>query len=93
MQIGVLNDMSGVYRDISGPSSVACVRQAVQEFGDRAGIAVEVVSADHQNKPDLGSNIARQWFDRTASMSSSTCPPPRSRSRSRVWCGRRTRSS
>jgi branched-chain amino acid transport system substrate-binding protein len=64
LKIGVLNDMSGVYRDISGPGSVACVRQAVQDFGNRAGIAVEVVSADHQNKPDVGSNIARQWFDR-----------------------------
>jgi branched-chain amino acid transport system substrate-binding protein len=63
IKIGVLTDMSGTYRDIAGPTSVACVRQAVQDFGSR-GFAVEVVAADHQNKPDVGSNVARQWFDR-----------------------------
>ena len=63
IKIGVLNDQSGLYRDITGPTSVACVRQAVQDFGSR-GFNVEVVSADHQNKPDVGSNVARQWFDR-----------------------------
>ncbi|MCB4822786.1 ABC transporter substrate-binding protein [Roseicella aerolata] len=63
IKIGVLNDQSGVYRDISGPTSVACVRQAVQDFGSR-GFNVEVVAGDHQNKPDVGSNIARQWLDR-----------------------------
>src|SRR3954466_1885580 len=62
LKIGVLNDQSGVYRDISGPTSVACVRQAVQDFGQ--GLNVEVLVGDHQNKPDLGSNIARQWIDR-----------------------------
>ncbi len=63
IKIGVLNDQSGLYRDITGPTSVACVRQAVQDFGSR-GFTVEVVAADHQNKPDVGSNVARQWFDR-----------------------------
>jgi branched-chain amino acid transport system substrate-binding protein len=63
IKIGVLNDMSGVYRDISGPTSVACVRQAIQDFGNH-GFNVEVVSGDHQNKADVGSNIARQWIDR-----------------------------
>jgi len=63
LKIGVLNDQSGLYRDLSGPGSTACVRQAVQEFGSR-GFQVEVVQADHQNKPDVGSTIARQWFDR-----------------------------
>ncbi|WP_043363899.1 ABC transporter substrate-binding protein [Belnapia sp. F-4-1] len=63
LKIGVLNDQSGVYRDISGPTSVACVRQAIQDFGSR-GFNVEVVVGDHQNKPDVGSNIARQWMDR-----------------------------
>jgi branched-chain amino acid transport system substrate-binding protein len=62
IKIGVLNDQSGTYRDIGGPGSVACVRQAVQDFGQK-GFAVEVVVADHQNKPDLGASIARQWFD------------------------------
>ena len=67
VKIGVLNDMSGPYRDVSGPTSAACVRQAVEEFGDRSGpggFRVEVLAADHQNKPDLGASIARQWLDR-----------------------------
>jgi branched-chain amino acid transport system substrate-binding protein len=65
LKIGVLNDQSGVYRDVSGPGSVACVRQAVQDSGITAkGVNVEVVFADHQNKPDVGSTIARQWIDR-----------------------------
>jgi branched-chain amino acid transport system substrate-binding protein len=63
IRLGVLNDQSGPYRDDTGLTSVACVRQAVQEFGNR-GFAVEVLSADHQNKPDVGAGIARQWFDR-----------------------------
>jgi branched-chain amino acid transport system substrate-binding protein len=63
IKLGVLNDMSGVFKDTGGPISLACVRQAVQDFGDH-GFAVEVVSADHQNKPDVGVAIARQWFDR-----------------------------
>ena len=63
VKIGVLNDQSGVYRDISGPTSVACVRQAVEDFGAR-GLQVEVLAGDHQNKPDIGAGIARQWIDR-----------------------------
>ena len=63
VKIGVLNDMSGPYRDLGGMTDVACVKQAVQEFGSK-GFNVEVVFADHQNKPDVGSGIARQWFDR-----------------------------
>ena len=62
IKIGVLNDMSGPYADDGGPVSLACTRQAVQEWGD-AGFDVEVVSGDHQNKPDVGASIARQWFD------------------------------
>ncbi|MFC7552304.1 ABC transporter substrate-binding protein [Pseudoroseomonas wenyumeiae] len=65
IKIGVLNDQSGVYREISGPNSVACVRQAVQDSGIAAkGVTVEVLAADHQNKPDVGATIARQWIDR-----------------------------
>lgn len=65
IKIGVLNDMSGPYRDASGPTSAACVRQAVEEFRSANGSSeVEVLTADHQNKPDVGSNIARQWIDR-----------------------------
>jgi branched-chain amino acid transport system substrate-binding protein len=63
IRIGLLSDMSGPYRDISGPNGVACARQAVQDFGSR-GFSVDVVFADHQNRPDVASNIARQWFDR-----------------------------
>ena len=62
VKLGVLNDMSGPYRDIGGMNGVAAVKQAVAEFG--ADFKVEVVSADHQNKPDVGVQIARQWFDR-----------------------------
>ncbi|MGI4952189.1 MAG: ABC transporter substrate-binding protein [Janthinobacterium lividum] len=63
LRIGVLNDQSGPYRDDGGPTGVVCVRQAVQEYAASKGMAVEVVFADHQNKPDVGAGIARQWFD------------------------------
>ena len=63
VRIGVLTDMSGPYRDINGPVSVAATRLAVQEFGAR-GFQIEVTFADHQNRPDVAVNIARQWFDR-----------------------------
>ena len=65
LKLGVQNDQSGLYRDLSGPTSVAAVRQAVIDSGITArGVNVEVVSADHQNKPDVGVTIARQWIDR-----------------------------
>ncbi len=64
IRIGVLSDMSGPYRDISGPGCVAAARQAVQDFAASAGLNVEILQADHQNKADVGLNIARQWFDR-----------------------------
>ncbi len=65
IKIGVLNDQSGVYRDVSGPTATACVRQAVVDSGITAkGVNIEVVQADHQNKPDVGATIARQWIDR-----------------------------
>ena len=64
IRIGVLSDMSGPYRDISGPNCVVTARQAVQDFGASArGITVEIIQADHQNKADVGVNIARQWYD------------------------------
>jgi branched-chain amino acid transport system substrate-binding protein len=62
IKLGVLNDMSGPYRDTGGPLSVTCVQQAVQDFGDH-GFAVDVISADHGNKPDQGASIARRWID------------------------------
>ena len=64
IKIGVLNDMSGLYADIAGPGSLWAARKAVEDFGAAAkGMKVEVVGADHQNKPDIGSNVARQWYD------------------------------
>ena len=64
VKIGVLNDMSSLYADIGGPNSVAAVKMAVEDSGLAAkGWKIEVLSADHQNKPDVGVNIARQWID------------------------------
>src|SRR5262245_6223180 len=64
IKIGVLSDMSSLYADIGGPGSVAAARMAVEDFGAaKKGMKVEIVSADHQNKPDVGSAIARQWYD------------------------------
>jgi branched-chain amino acid transport system substrate-binding protein len=63
LRIGVLNDMSGNYRDATGPTSAICVRQAVEDFAGH-GLSVEVLTGDHQNKPDVGAAIARQWIDR-----------------------------
>jgi branched-chain amino acid transport system substrate-binding protein len=67
IRIGVLTDMSGTYRDNTGPSSVAAARVAAAEFANR-GFTVEVIEADHQNKPDVGANLARQWFDQGVDM-------------------------
>ena len=64
LRIGVLNDQSGPYRGNGGPVSVACAKQAVSEFAQANGLAVEIVVADHQGKPDIAIGIARQWFDR-----------------------------
>ncbi|HYL90088.1 MAG TPA: ABC transporter substrate-binding protein [Burkholderiales bacterium] len=65
VKIGVLNDMSSLYADIGGPGSVAAAKMAVEDFlkSSKSGLKVEVVFADHQNKPDVGSQIARQWYD------------------------------
>jgi branched-chain amino acid transport system substrate-binding protein len=63
IRIGVLTDMTGSYRDIAGPNSVACVRQAVQEFTAGRDMTVEVLAADLQNSADVGATIARRWFD------------------------------
>ena len=65
VKIGVLNDMSGVYADIGGPGSVVAAKMAVEDYlkSSKSSLKVEVVSADHQNKPDVGSNIARKWYD------------------------------
>jgi branched-chain amino acid transport system substrate-binding protein len=63
VKIGVLNDMSGLYADIGGPGSVEAARMAITDFGGTVnGKKIELISADHQNKPDVGSAIANQWF-------------------------------
>jgi len=64
IKIGVLNDMSGLYADISGPGAVVAARMAVEDFGAaQKGLKVEILAGDHQNKPDVGSSIARSWID------------------------------
>ncbi|MDO5369533.1 ABC transporter substrate-binding protein [Paracoccus sp. (in: a-proteobacteria)] len=64
VRIGILNDQSGVYADFGGLGSVEAARMAVEEMGSTVlGAPVEIVSADHQNKADIASNIARQWYD------------------------------
>lgn len=67
LRLGVLTDLSGQYRDNSGPTSVLAAKQAVEDFEpERKGFRVEVIAADHQQKPDVGAAVARQWFDRDA---------------------------
>jgi branched-chain amino acid transport system substrate-binding protein len=64
VKIGVMSDMSGLYSDLGGPGSVAAAKLAIEDFNPAAhGMKVEVVTGDMQNKPDVGSNLARQWFD------------------------------
>jgi branched-chain amino acid transport system substrate-binding protein len=64
IKIGVMSDMSSLYADIAGPGSTLAARMAVEDFGaKKKGMNVEIVSADHQNKPDVGSSVARQWYD------------------------------
>ncbi|MDR6335309.1 branched-chain amino acid transport system substrate-binding protein [Xanthobacter flavus] len=64
VKLGVLNDMSGVYADISGPGSVVAAQMAADDFmAKNKGFKIEVVGADHQNKPDVGASIARKWYD------------------------------
>ena len=64
VKIGVMSDMSGLYSDLGGPGSVVAAKMAVDDFNPAAhGMKVEIVSADMLNKPDVGANIARQWFD------------------------------
>ncbi len=65
IKIGVLGDQSSLYADLAGLGSVVAARMAVEDFGAaRKGMKVEIIFADHQNKADLASSIARQWYDR-----------------------------
>ena len=64
VKIGVMNDQSGTYADIAGPGSTLAAKMAVEDFkAKEKGLNVEVVFADHQNKPDIGSQIANKWYD------------------------------
>ena len=64
VKVGVIEDMSGVYADITGKGAVTAAQMAIDEFGGKVlGMPVELVYADHQNKPDIGGAIARKWFD------------------------------
>ncbi|MFZ1065133.1 MAG: ABC transporter substrate-binding protein, partial [Pseudolabrys sp.] len=64
VKIGVLSDMSSLYADIGGPGSVAAAKLAIADFTkDHPNVKVEMISGDHQNKPDIGSQIANQWYD------------------------------
>lgn len=64
VRLGVLNDQSSLYADAAGPGSVLAARMAVEDFGSLGpNIKIEVVAADHQNKPDVGSAIVRRWLD------------------------------
>ena len=63
LRIGLLNDMSSVYADLGGAGSVLAAQMAVEDFAEQSKRKVQILSADHQNKPDLGAGIARRWFD------------------------------
>src|SRR6476469_8428531 len=64
VKIGVMSDMSSLYADIGGPGSVAAAKLAVADFTKaNPNVKVEIVSGDHQNKPDVGSGIVNKWFD------------------------------
>src|SRR6201981_3231350 len=64
VKIGILNDQSGVYADYGGKYSLEAARMAIEDFGGEVlGKKIEIVTADHQNKPDLAVAIARRWYD------------------------------
>ncbi|MEH3145129.1 MAG: ABC transporter substrate-binding protein [Methylobacterium frigidaeris] len=64
VKIGILNDQSGVYADFGGRGSIEAAKLAVEDFGGTVlGAPIQLIDADHQNKPDIASNIARQWYD------------------------------
>ncbi len=63
LKIGILNDMSSVYADFQGQGSVIAAKLAVEDYSSKLGVPVDIIFADHQNKPDVGSAIARKWFE------------------------------
>src|SRR5436305_3935837 len=64
VKIGILNDQSGVYADYGGKGSIEAAKMAIEDFGGSVlGQPIDLVTADHQNKPDLAGNIARRWYE------------------------------
>src|SRR5579864_6851754 len=64
VKLGVLNDQTGLYADLTGMGSLHAARMAVEDYGGKVlGRPIEVISAAHQNKPDIGGNLARQWIE------------------------------
>jgi branched-chain amino acid transport system substrate-binding protein len=63
VKVGVLTDQSGVFSSLAGKGSIVAAEMAIKDFGDKLGVPVELLSADHQNKADVGTQIARQWYD------------------------------
>ena len=64
IRIGILSDLSGSFADVAGPGSVVAAQLAAEDFGGRAaGLPVQILSGDHQNRADTGSALARRWFD------------------------------
>src|SRR6516164_11032027 len=64
VKIGVINDQSSIYADLSGMGGVEAARMAIEDFGGKAlGKPIEMVTADHQNKPDVATNIVSKWYD------------------------------
>ena len=63
VKVGVLTDQSGVFSSLAGKGSIVAAQMAIDDFGDKLGVPVELLSADHQNKADVGTQIARQWYD------------------------------
>src|SRR3954453_22445181 len=63
LKIGIMNDLSSVYADFQGVGSKVAADLAVADYAGTLGVPVEVIIADHQNKPDVGSGLARRWFD------------------------------
>src|ERR1700720_2855373 len=64
VKIGILNDQSGVYADYGGKYSLEAAKMAIEDFGGSVlGQKIDIISADHQNKPDLATSIARRWYE------------------------------
>ena len=94
VKIGVLTDMTGSQSDSTGPGSFLAARIAAEDFGGQLlGKPIVVISGDHQNKPDIGSNTSDNGLKRSRSTSLPTCPPPRSRLRFKTSRGSATASS